>query len=64
MRYSQQEIQEENKKVDVNSKASFKEFLSNIAKKKDQQEVVDMQKTETKTNQVSYKNNKLNYFIY
>ncbi|XP_023940791.1 ATP-dependent DNA helicase DDX11 [Bicyclus anynana] len=49
MRYSQQALEEENKKVEINKKASFKEFLSNMSKKKDQKEPsVDTQKTDSK----------------
>ncbi|XP_045765578.1 ATP-dependent DNA helicase DDX11 isoform X2 [Maniola jurtina] len=48
MRYSQQALEEENKKVEV-KKASFKEFLSNMSKKKNQDEVLgDLHKSEIK----------------
>ncbi|XP_069358195.1 ATP-dependent DNA helicase DDX11 isoform X1 [Maniola hyperantus] len=55
MRYSQQALEDENKKVEVNKKASFKEFLSNMSKKKGQNEVLDdVHKSEYKaSNQIN-----------
>ncbi|CAH2244147.1 jg23453 [Pararge aegeria aegeria] len=49
MRYSQQALEQENEKVEVNKKASFKEFLNKMSKKKDQREE-EMQNIEKKAN--------------
>ncbi|XP_050343250.1 ATP-dependent DNA helicase DDX11 isoform X2 [Nymphalis io] len=51
IRYSQQGLEEENKKELINKKANFKEFLSNISKKKNEYEQVEnTPKLEIKTN--------------
>nr|XP_026496946.1 ATP-dependent DNA helicase DDX11 [Vanessa tameamea] len=51
IRYSQQGLMEENKKEPINKKANFKEFLSNISKKKDEHEqLVNAPKLDIKSN--------------
>ncbi|XP_046963240.1 ATP-dependent DNA helicase DDX11 [Vanessa cardui] len=51
IRYSQQGLEEEIKKEPINKKANFKEFLSNISKKKDEHEqLVNAPKLDIKSN--------------